>query len=103
MHGNCLDGRASILADVGTFMPTRNAAIPGRRRASSQQAPGERGQWEAGPRGAPSGRTSAAIRKLLDLTPKTAESYRGRIMEKLDIHDTAGLVRYAIRQGLIQP
>jgi DNA-binding NarL/FixJ family response regulator len=33
---------------------------------------------------------------------KTAESYRARIMEKLDIHDTAGLVRYAIRRGVIQ-
>ena len=48
------------------------------------------------------GKTSKEIAALLDLTPKTAESYRGRIMEKLDIHDTAGLVRYAIRQGLIQ-
>lgn len=49
------------------------------------------------------GRTSKEIASLLDLTVKTAESYRTRIMEKLDIHDTAGLVRYAIRQGLIEP
>ncbi len=48
------------------------------------------------------GKTSKEIAALLELTPKTAESYRTRIMEKLDIHDTAGLVRYAIRQGLIQ-
>ncbi len=48
------------------------------------------------------GKTSKEIASLLDLTPKTAESYRSRIMEKLDIHDTAGLVRYAIRHGLIQ-
>ncbi len=48
------------------------------------------------------GKTSKEIAALLDLTPKTAESYRSRIMEKLDIHDTAGLVRYAIRHGLIQ-
>ncbi|MBI2469364.1 MAG: DNA-binding response regulator, partial [Candidatus Rokubacteria bacterium] len=34
---------------------------------------------------------------------KTAESHRTHIMEKLDIHETAGLVRYAIRRGLIQP
>jgi two-component system response regulator NreC len=33
----------------------------------------------------------------------TAESHRSRIMEKLDIHETASLVRYAIRKGLIEP
>jgi DNA-binding NarL/FixJ family response regulator len=32
---------------------------------------------------------------------KTAESYRARLMEKLDVHETAGLVRYAIRHGII--
>jgi DNA-binding NarL/FixJ family response regulator len=49
------------------------------------------------------GKTSKEVASLLDLTVKTAESYRSRIMEKLDIHETAGLVRYAIRTGLIQP
>jgi len=34
---------------------------------------------------------------------KTTENHRTRIMAKLDIHDTAGLVRYAIRRGLIRP
>jgi two-component system, NarL family, response regulator NreC len=33
---------------------------------------------------------------------KTVESHRTRIMRKLDIHNTAGLVRYAIRRGLVQ-
>jgi len=32
---------------------------------------------------------------------KTVESYRTRIMKKLDTPNTAGIVRYAIRQGLI--
>ena len=49
------------------------------------------------------GKSSKEIAGLLDITPKTAETYRSRLMEKLGIHDTAGLVRYAIRQGLIQP
>ena len=49
------------------------------------------------------GKTSKEVASLLELTVKTAESYRSRIMEKLDIHETAGLVRYAIRTGLIQP
>jgi two-component system, NarL family, response regulator NreC len=49
------------------------------------------------------GKTSKEVAVLLGLSVKTAESYRARIMEKLEIHETAGLVRYAIRRGLIQP
>lgn len=49
------------------------------------------------------GKTTKEIAGLLGLTVKSAESYRTRIMEKLDIHETAGLVRYAIRRGLIEP
>jgi two-component system, NarL family, response regulator NreC len=40
---------------------------------------------------------------VLDISVKTAESHRTRIMHKLNIHETAGLVRYAIRLGLTQP
>jgi two-component system, NarL family, response regulator NreC len=49
------------------------------------------------------GKTSKEIAALLNVSVKTAESYRANIMEKLDIHETAGLVRYAIRRGLIVP
>ena len=49
------------------------------------------------------GLTSKEIAAVLKLTAKSTESYRERIMTKLDIHDLAGLVRYAIRHGLIQP
>jgi DNA-binding NarL/FixJ family response regulator len=49
------------------------------------------------------GKTTKEIAALLGLTVKSAESYRTRIMEKLEIHETAGLVRYAIRRGLVQP
>jgi len=49
------------------------------------------------------GRTTKDIAATLNLTVKTAESHRARLMEKLDIHDTAGLVRYAIRRGVITP
>lgn len=48
------------------------------------------------------GHTTKEIATLLDLSVKTAESHRTRIMQKLDIHDTASLVRYAIRRGLIK-
>ena len=49
------------------------------------------------------GRSTKAIAALLGITFKTAESHRNRIMKKLDIHQVAGLVRYAIRRGLVRP
>jgi len=48
------------------------------------------------------GETSKEIGVVLGVGTKTAESYRARVMKKLDIHETAGLVRYAIRQGMVQ-
>jgi DNA-binding NarL/FixJ family response regulator len=38
----------------------------------------------------------------LGISIKTVEKHRGRLMEKLDIHDTAGLTRYAIGAGIIE-
>jgi len=49
------------------------------------------------------GKTTKEVAVILGVAVKTAESHRTRLMEKLDIHSTAGLVRYAIRQGLVQP
>lgn len=49
------------------------------------------------------GKTTKEVALLLGVSFKTAESHRARIMSKLDVHGTAGLVRYAIRQGLTQP
>src|SRR5437867_1343588 len=46
--------------------------------------------------------TTKEIACLLDVAVKTAETHRSRIMENLRIHDTAGLVRYAIRRGVIE-
>ena len=48
------------------------------------------------------GKTTKAIAGVLGISFKTAESHRSRIMKKLDIHETAGLVRYAIRRGLLR-
>ena len=47
-------------------------------------------------------RTTKDIAKELGIGIKTVESHRTRIMAKLGIHETAGLVRYAIRRGLIK-
>jgi len=49
------------------------------------------------------GKTTKEIATLLGQSVKTVESHRTRIMQKLNIHETANLVRYAIRKGLVQP
>ena len=49
------------------------------------------------------GKSTKECAVTLDISVKTAETYRSRIMEKLDIHETASMVRYAIRRGLVQP
>jgi DNA-binding NarL/FixJ family response regulator len=49
------------------------------------------------------GKTTKEAAELLGISTKTAESHRTRIMQKLNIHETASLVRYAIRIGLVSP
>ena len=49
------------------------------------------------------GRSTKDVASLLGISVKTAESHRTRLMRKLDIHETASLVRYAVRRGLVQP
>jgi DNA-binding NarL/FixJ family response regulator len=49
------------------------------------------------------GKSTKDVARLLDLSVKTVEAHRSQIMERLEIHDLAGLVRYAIRTGLVSP
>jgi DNA-binding NarL/FixJ family response regulator len=49
------------------------------------------------------GRSTKDVANLLGLSVKTVETHRAQIMERLDIHDLAGLVRYAVRAGLVSP
>jgi len=46
------------------------------------------------------GHSSAAIAEKLKLSPKTVETYRSRLMGKLDLHDLPELVRFAIKHGI---
>jgi DNA-binding NarL/FixJ family response regulator len=49
------------------------------------------------------GRSSKEVARILKISVKTAESHRSRLMSKLDLHEIAGLVRYAVRHGLVLP
>jgi DNA-binding NarL/FixJ family response regulator len=47
------------------------------------------------------GKSTREIAEILHLSVKTVETHRAQLMERLDIHDVAGLIRYALRKGLI--
>jgi DNA-binding NarL/FixJ family response regulator len=48
------------------------------------------------------GRSSVEIGRLISLSPKTVDSYRSRLMQKLAIDDVTGLVKFAIQFGLTE-
>jgi two-component system response regulator NreC len=49
------------------------------------------------------GKSTKDVASVLGVSVKTAESHRTRLMQKLDIHETASLVLYAVRRGLVVP
>ena len=49
------------------------------------------------------GLSRTAIARTLHRSPKTVDAHQTSIMDKLDIHDRVELVRYAIREGLVEP
>ena len=49
------------------------------------------------------GHSTREIAKRLKLSVKTIETHRADVMKRLGIHDVAGLVRYAVRVGLVSP
>ena len=48
------------------------------------------------------GHTTKEIARRLDISVKTVETHRAQLMQRLDIHDIASLVRYALRVGLVK-
>ncbi len=48
------------------------------------------------------GNTTRKIASMLNVSVKTVETHRAQLMDRLEIRDVPGLVRYAIRTGLIQ-
>ena len=48
------------------------------------------------------GSSTKKIARSLNISVKTVESHRAQLMDRLNIHDVAGLVRYAIRIGIVE-
>jgi DNA-binding NarL/FixJ family response regulator len=49
------------------------------------------------------GKTSKEVATALKMSVKTAETHRSNIMKKLDLHSVSDLVRYAIRNNMVEP
>lgn len=47
------------------------------------------------------GKTNKAVATLLNISPHTVEAHRGHILQKLNLHNSAELVLYAVRKGII--
>ncbi|HYL83156.1 MAG TPA: response regulator transcription factor, partial [Candidatus Angelobacter sp.] len=47
------------------------------------------------------GMRAKEIANLMEVSPKTVDTHRARLMQKLGIHDLAGLVKFAIKRGLV--
>src|SRR2546426_418118 len=106
--GEAPDGRAAVdaacrlrpdIAVLDVAMPLLNGVPGAHANSGGPLSPRERQVLQL----VAEGKSSKQIADLLQISVKTAEFHRGRVMDKLDIHDTAGLVRYAIREGLITP
>jgi DNA-binding NarL/FixJ family response regulator len=91
--------RGSIYLSPGVSQAVLDAFLSRREFAPPALTPRERQVLQL----VAEGRRSKEIADLLGITTKTAEAHRAHIMDKLEIHDTAGLVRYAVKYGFVAP
>lgn len=49
------------------------------------------------------GKSNKEVATVLDVSPYTVETHRGKLMQKLNLHSTADIVLYAVRKGIITP
>ena len=103
----CPESLAHAVVEVaggGTFLTPRIARMVVSAYVTGEQAPGD----PLAPRERQvlrllaDGQSTKEIAATLSISVKTAESYRANLMDKLEIRHTAGLVRYAIRHGVIE-
>jgi DNA-binding NarL/FixJ family response regulator len=97
-----MDGRRFFSPGVSNLIISEFA-----RRVREEKAPGSAREDVLTPResevlrGIAQGKTSKEIAGDLFLSVRTVNTHRTNLMQKLDIHETAGLVRYAIQVGLV--
>ncbi|HFE47223.1 MAG TPA: response regulator transcription factor [Nannocystis exedens] len=93
------DGEAFFSPTIAKILlqESRRAAAPKRPQASDGLTNRERQVLKL----VAEGKSSPAIAQLLSLSVKTVEGHRSRIMAKIETHNVAGMVRHAIRIGLV--
>ena len=91
--------RGSIYLSPGVSQAVLDAFLSRREFAPPSLTPRERQVLQL----VAEGKRSKEIADLLGISTKTAEAHRAHIMEKLEIHETAGLVRYAVKYGFVAP
>jgi DNA-binding NarL/FixJ family response regulator len=89
--------RGDVYLSPGVSRAVVQAFLTGSPVAEDPLSPRERGVLQL----IAEGNNMKEIGDLLGISARTAETHRARIMDKLKIHDVPGLVRYAIRHGLI--
>jgi DNA-binding NarL/FixJ family response regulator len=89
----CPAAAVTLLRDVRNVPPSTNEYPPSHEDLTARER--EVLQLVA------EGKSSREIAPILHISIKTVDGHRSRIMEKLGIHDVAGLVRYAVRKGLV--
>lgn len=92
-------GRLYVSPGASQAIVDACATAQGAEASGSQLTPRERQVLQL----VGEGRSTKQIAEVLHISVKTAEFHRGRLMKKLNVHDTANLVRYAIREGFIAP
>lgn len=113
--GGDMDGAARFMDAVRAVMPQPPRPVPHvreRRLGRERRREGRRDPREGGvltPREREvlhllaEGHTNKQIAARLSITPKTAETHRARINAKLNLRSVSDLVRYAIRNHIIEP
>src|SRR3954471_1903366 len=103
-----LEKALQIVIDGGAYLSASVSKMMGNRNLTSENS-GQSPLDELTPRQREilqliaEGKSTKEIAYILKVRAKTVETHRSLLMDRLGIHDVPGLVRYAIRIGLVQP
>jgi DNA-binding NarL/FixJ family response regulator len=86
---------------TGSYFSSHIAALLLRQEAAPPPGDDLTPRQEEVLRRVASGKSAKQIGQELGLSPKTVDVHRTRLMAKLDLHDIAGLTRYAVRKGFV--